>query len=97
MNAASFARLISVAEHPELSSLVRSVTVFPKQVQKADLSREDYDHHLTIAQYGDMYKRYRQFKADVSLLQKHFHTLLVSFRDIDMWREQSVQDICLAG
>lgn len=66
MSAASFARITAVAEHPELSCLVRSVTVFPKQFQATDLSRADYEYHLGMAGYGSVYKQYQQFENDVS-------------------------------
>ena len=48
MNASSFARLIAIAEHDEISQLVRSVAVFPSHfdLRRAEITRESYETAL---------------------------------------------------
>ena len=71
INASSFARLIAIAEHAEISQLVRHVAVFPKQDfgLYSELTRESYERHVEGADYGSLlYRRYREMDV-VSFLR----------------------------
>ena len=58
MTASSFARLIAIAAHAELSQLVRHVIVFPAQYWQDDRSRSNYNHEVRL---GPVYMQFWDF------------------------------------
>ena len=73
MSASSFARLMAIAAHVELSQFVRHVIVFPQQYGDDDWGRSNYEHYVYYVSegpYGHVYKRYRNYQ-DVSPSQRY--------------------------
>ena len=61
---------MAIAEHAEISKLVRHVAVFPKHFHLlwVQVTRESYERHVEGTDYGSLYKRYREMD-DVSFLR----------------------------